>query len=111
MTLGRDLLENFETWPKHIQDSFLEIVSYQVIVDEEMERQANLSLLDRLMDEFKAVMTLFSQRSRDLVEELSNSEDSTRFIKEFSDKEQLLQSITGLKMRLLQLEGLLKEHK
>ncbi len=111
MSLGRDLLENFETWPQHIQESFLELVSYQVIEDEEMERQANLTLLDRLMDEFKAVMTLFGQRSKELVEELSSSEDREAYLKGLLERDHLLHNITALKMRLTQLEGLLQNQK
>jgi hypothetical protein len=109
MSLGRDLLDNFETWPLHIQESFLELVSYQVIVDEEVERQANLSLLDQLMDEFRAVLTLLSQRSLELGDELSQSEDTDHFLKEFLEKQSLLHAIGVLQARLSRIEGFLKK--
>ncbi len=111
MSLGRDLLDNFETWPLHIQESFLKLVSYQVIVDEEMERQANLSLLDQLMDEFRAVLTLLSQRSLELSEELSRSEDADRFLKDFVEKDALLRSIAVLQARLGRIEDVLHGEK
>jgi len=105
---GHDLLENFETWPKHIQDSFLQMVSYQIIAQQELERAANLTMLDIVNDEFSSVLRVFSDKTQAFIAELQSSYDTRKFLEELADRESQLTRIRQIQEHLALLERILQ---
>lgn len=106
--LSNDLLENFATWPKHVQDSFLEIVSHQVTRDEETQRLANLTELDKRCDEFQAVLPVMSKRTTEFIEQLTKSPYAAKFLENFETKAELVERIAALRRELEELASILQ---
>lgn len=104
--LDNDLLRNFATWPDHIQQSFLEMVSRQIAVEEQRTQAEHRTHLDEVVEDFDVLLNILADRIHGLTEEIVTTAETDHLAQAILRNE-TVRKIRRRQRQLANLEALL----